>query len=65
MTRGDEDVEGAPRVFRHPRGGLRKQRWASRGAPKIVYTSNQHMTSSYRLDGRDQSTGKHSVTINF
>ena len=39
MTRGDEDVEGAPKVFRHPRGGLRKKRWARRGAPKIVYTS--------------------------
>ena len=34
------------------------------GLLKFVYFKNQHMRSSYRLDGRHQSRGRHSATIN-
>ena len=43
---------GAPKIFRHPKGGLWKKCCARRGgAPKICIFQNQHMTSSYRSDG--------------
>ena len=44
---------GAPKIFRHPKGGLRKNCWARRGGSENLYTvlQNQHITSSYRSDG--------------
>ena len=40
ITGGDEDIEGggAPKTFRHPKGGLSKNCWARRGGSKNVYT---------------------------
>ena len=32
---------GAPKTFRHPKGGLRNNCWARRGAPKICILRNQ------------------------
>ena len=54
MTRagGDEDIEGgAPKIFRHPKGGSEKIVALGGRAPKICILQNQHMTSSYRSDG--------------
>ena len=52
MTRGgDEDIEGgAPKIFRHPKGGLWKNCCARRGGSENLYTSKP-THSSYRLDG--------------
>ena len=56
MTRGgggNEDIEGgAPKIFRHPKGGgSEKIVGLGGGAPKICILQNQHMTSSHRSDG--------------
>ena len=53
MTRGgDEDIEGGLRKFLDTRrGGSKKIVALGGGTPKICMLQNQHMTSSYRLDG--------------
>ena len=58
-------LRGAPKVLRHPKGGSENNVGIRGGLLKFGILQNQHMTSSYRLDGRHQSTGKHSVTINI
>ena len=53
MTRGGMKIlRGAPKIFRHPKGGSEKTVGQEGGAPKISILQNQHMTpSSYRSDG--------------
>ena len=64
MTRGDKDIEGGLKVFRHSKEGSLKTMFGQEGAHKICILQKQHMSSSYRLDGRHQSRGRHSATIN-
>ena len=40
MTEGDEDIEGAPKIFRHPKGGALKKLGVG-GGRKICILQNQ------------------------
>ena len=63
MTRGDEDIEGLRKFLDNLKGGSENYVGLGKGLLKVCTLQNQHMTS-YRLDGRHQSTGRHSATIN-
>ena len=40
-------LTGAPKIFRHPKGGLRKNFWVRRGALKICFLQNQHIHTDF------------------
>ena len=51
MTRGEVKIlRGAPKIFRHPKGGSETIVGLGGGALKICLLQNQHMASSYRSD---------------